>query len=98
MADAKNPPECTDVLALLDFPLSAHEIAALLRCSLKQTMERLHICWWSIVPVTGDYQGFKYSRRHIPGARDRLPKEVKEFCTIGSTPSSPRGHTSDRAR
>jgi len=85
MTDSKNPPECADVLKLLSSPLSAHEISALLRCSLRQTMERLHICWWSIVPVTGDYSGFKYARRPIHGAQARMPKEVGEYCNQGIT-------------
>lgn len=98
MTDSRNPPECADVLKLLDFPLSAYEISHLLKCSLRQTMERIRICWWSIVPVTGDYQGFKYARRPTHSARAHMPKEIGQFNDQGISPSSPRGHVSDRVR
>lgn len=80
MSDAKNPPECSEVLKLLEHgPLCAHEISHLLRCSIKQTLERVHNCWFSIVPVTGDWKGWKYQRRQVLSARGKVVKEVGEF-------------------
>lgn len=90
MSDSRNPPECVDVLKLLDHPLSAREISGILRCSLKQTMARIHSCWRSIIPVTGDYSGFKYARRPIHGAQVRMPKEVGAYDDSGISKRSPK--------
>ena len=91
MTDAKNPPECSEVLKLLEHgPLCAHEISHLLRCSIKQTLERLHLCWWSIVPVTGDWPGWKYQRRQVLSARGKVVKEVREYVDVGISKRSPK--------
>jgi hypothetical protein len=65
MSDAIPAPCCEDVTKLLaHHPLTAHEIAALLRCSVKQALDRIHSCWWEITPKTWDGPGWRYSLRH----------------------------------
>ncbi len=82
MSDATPAPACEDATKLLAaHPLSAHEIAALLRCSLKQALAILHCCWWEVVPVTWDGPGWKYALRATLSRRVNKPSEkVKEFA------------------
>ncbi len=89
MTDARTPPSCTDVAKLLERgPLLAHEISALLRCSLKQTMAAIHMCWWSIVPVAWDGPGFKYAMRDVLNKRITHSQPVKEFAGRTVKPGS----------
>lgn len=85
MSDARVPPECAEVLRLLEaHPLSAHEMAALLRCSIKQVLERVHLCWFSIVPVTGDWPGWKYApRQSLPKSAVKPVERVAEYDNTG---------------
>ncbi len=94
MSDAKNPPECSEVLKLLDFPLSAYEISAILKCSLRQTLERVNLCWWSIVPVTGDWVGWKYQRRTTLSATAKAKREIASYNDQGISPitGNPKGY------
>jgi len=94
MSDSRNPPDCAAVIKLLDYPLSAFEIAALMRCSLKQVMERLHTCWWSITPCTGDWPGFKYQRRTTLSATAKAKKEISSYNDQGISPitGNPKGY------
>ena len=76
MSDAIPAPSCSQVEKLLaQGALSAHEISALLRCSIRQTMESLHCCWWTVVPIAGDYPGFRYQLRHVLSQRLAKPTE-----------------------
>ena len=76
MTDAIPAPSCAEVEKLLNKgALSAYEISALLRCSLRQTMEALHCCWWTVLPIAGDYSGFKYTLRIVLGQRLSKPIE-----------------------
>ena len=91
MTDSRNPPTCDKVVALLSSgPLTALEISQKLKCSLNQTMERLHLCWWTIIPVAGDWQGWKYAQRPILNAKGKPIKQVGEYLDVGITKQSSR--------
>lgn len=68
MTDSPNPPDCTAVLKQLQHgPLSALELARALRCSIKQVLEHVHACWFQVVPIAGDWPGWKYTPRVVLG-------------------------------
>lgn len=78
--------------ALKDYgpDLSIHEIAALCRVSIAQALCVAHHHPWEILPVTGDYSGWKYRRRPVLDAKGRMAKEVGVFNDSGLSHSGKR--------
>lgn len=60
-------------------PLSAHELAERMCLPLGRVLEELHRAWWTIIPITGDWTGWKYAIRPVVNTRNRMIKEVKEY-------------------
>lgn len=89
MSDSPNPPDCTAVLKQLQHgPLSAHELAALLRCSVKQVLAHLHSCWFQVVPITGDWPGWKYTPRTVLNKSVKYSEPPRHYADSSSTAGS----------
>ncbi len=77
MTDAIPGPSCAEVVKLIQsIPLTAHEISALLRCSLKQTLAALSCCWWEIVPTAWDGPGWRYAARQTLSQKLAKPADT----------------------
>lgn len=73
-------------------PITAYEIAHLAKVSLRQALCAIHEAWWLVLPKEWDGPSWKYTRRPVISKTARMPKEIGEYSSIGSTPSGPRGY------
>ena len=77
----------TDLLSTLQSrgTLSANDLSSLTNLPLGQVVATLrNDLWWTTEIIPGP-SGWLYRLRNIPGARERMPKEIKEHCDEGIT-------------
>lgn len=73
--------------------LSAHEVAALCKVSVRQVLCCQHHNDWTIQAIAGDWRGFKYQKRETLDVKNRALREVGVYEDQGISKRSPKAVT-----